>query len=666
MKKVIGLMISVLVMLLPALVSAATYYVSTTGSDSNLGTASSLSWRTIGKANSVVQPGDTVYVRAGTYDEIIEPYVSGSSGNKITYKNYNGEQVILRGESGKLAVVSIGWAFHGNWNGRSYVVVDGFTIQKSDMSTTPDGGPIGVFISGEGSQHNEVRNMIIDGLGANVLAGIVISKSSYNLVENNRMYNGCDAGIIVGGGGLDKNNILRNNVITDPYFNGVNIGSGLGSMHNLLIEGNTICGSVASDGVQFENRYDLPTGVKDNDSNRGVVVKNNIICNNAENGIDAKGGAYIVVEGNIIYGNTGNNDGGLPIHNSDGNNRYGGKGGVTHGANAGSQNLIIRNNVIYDNLGGVLAENYYKIYNNNLLGNNKDYTGSDSTYDTSRKPLFEGIGLFEGDCNNYNSCRNIAIKNNIMIGNKDAEMSMKPSTQYSNLDINNNLYYNSAHSAQLGNFTDHYSWIKIGLAQWRQMLGSKSGVIGADANSIEQNPQFVDSIDKPTGSHTQYDFRLNSNSPAIDKGSFLTKTTNAGSGTTIPVIDAGYFFDGYTVTDGDIIQLQGQTTTARITSVDYTNNIITVNRSLTWASGLGVSLAYSGSAPDIGAFEFSGSVPQPVPGDVDGDTDVDLQDLIILISDFGKTSGFNNSKSDTNNDNIVDIYDVVFVASRFS
>jgi hypothetical protein len=659
------IILAVLLALLPALVSAATYYVSTTGSDSNLGTSLSQPWRTIGKANSLVQPGDIVYVRAGTYAEVIEPYVTGTSSGKITYKNYNGEQVILRGESGKLTVVSIGWAFHGNWNGRSYIVVDGFTIQKSDMSATSDGGPIGVFISGEGSNHNEVRNLIIDGLGANMLNGIVISKGSYNIIENNRMFNGCKAGIMVGGGGLDRNNILRNNVISDPYFNAMNIGSGLGNMHNLLIEGNTICGSVASDGIQFENRYDLPTGVRDNDSNRGVVIRNNIICNNAENGIDMKGGAYIVAEGNMIYGNTGNNDGGIPLHNNDSDNRYGGKGGLMHGANAGSKNVIIRNNVIYDCLGGILAESYYDIYNNNLLGNNRDYTGSDSTYDTSRKPLFDGIGLFEGDCNNYNSCRDIAIKNNIMAGNKDAEMSIKPSTQYSNIEINNNLYYNSAHSAQLGNFTAHFSWNKISLAMWKQMLSGKSGVIGADANSFEQNPRFVDSTDKPIGSHTQYDFHLSSSSPAIDKGGFLTQTTSAGSGTTIPIGDAGYFFDGYFVTQGDVIQLQGQTITARILSIDYNTNTITINRSLSWTSGLGVALAYSGSAPDIGAFEYVGSSsPQPVPGDLTGDGIVDVDDLIIVARNFGKTAY--EQMADTNGDGVVDIFDVVYVASRFS
>ena len=53
-----------------------------------------------------------------------------------------------------------------------------------------------------------------------------------------------------------------------------------------------------------------------------------------------------------------------------------------------------------------------------------------------------------------------------------------------------------------------------------------------------------------------------------------------------------------------------------------------------------------------------------VPGDLNGDGLVNSADFFIVVSDFGKASGFNNAKSDSNADNIVDIYDVVYIASR--
>jgi hypothetical protein len=47
--------------------SGVTYYVSTSGNDNNAGTLAA-PWRTIQKAANTVQAGDTVQVRAGTYN----------------------------------------------------------------------------------------------------------------------------------------------------------------------------------------------------------------------------------------------------------------------------------------------------------------------------------------------------------------------------------------------------------------------------------------------------------------------------------------------------------------------------------------------------------------------------------------------------------------------
>ena len=69
--------------------------------------------------------------------------------------------------------------------------------------------------------------------------------------------------------------------------------------------------------------------------------------------------------------------------------------------------------------------------------------------------------------------------------------------------------------------------------------------------------------------------------------------------------DAGYFFDGYGIVEGDTIQLAGQTATARIVSIN--SNTLVVDKALTWSAGQGVSLAYQGSTPDIGAYEYAGS-----------------------------------------------------------
>jgi hypothetical protein len=99
----------------------------------------------------------------------------------------------------------------------------------------------------------------------------------------------------------------------------------------------------------------------------------------------------------------------------------------------------------------------------------------------------------------------------------------------------------------------------------------------------------------------------------IDRGAFLTVAIEAGSGTSLRVADAGYFYDGYGISGevGDVIQLAGQTQTALVVAIDYALNTLTLSQSLTWSANQGVSLAYRGTAPDMGAFEFGSSMATP-------------------------------------------------------
>ncbi|GAA3510922.1 hypothetical protein GCM10022393_25740 [Aquimarina addita] len=77
---------------------AADYYVSNTGSDTNNGTSEDSPFATIQHAVSLMQAGDTCYIRGGSYHEDIDfSGISGSPGNPIIITAYPGEKVILDG-----------------------------------------------------------------------------------------------------------------------------------------------------------------------------------------------------------------------------------------------------------------------------------------------------------------------------------------------------------------------------------------------------------------------------------------------------------------------------------------------------------------------------------------------------------------------------------------
>jgi hypothetical protein len=107
---------------------------------------------------------------------------------------------------------------------------------------------------------------------------------------------------------------------------------------------------------------------------------------------------------------------------------------------------------------------------------------------------------------------------------------------------------------------------------------------------------------------TTGDFTLTDQSTdLINAGTWLTtiKSPN-GSGQTIIVDDPIYFYDGWGIPGevGDMIYTStGQS--ARINTVNYTSGEITLNSSIKWTKGDGITTVnYSGNAPDIGAYEY--------------------------------------------------------------
>jgi hypothetical protein len=69
------------------------YYVSPTGKDSNPGTASA-PFKTFAKANSVLKPGSTLYIYAGTYNHTLKITKSGTNAEPITVQPLQGRVMV--------------------------------------------------------------------------------------------------------------------------------------------------------------------------------------------------------------------------------------------------------------------------------------------------------------------------------------------------------------------------------------------------------------------------------------------------------------------------------------------------------------------------------------------------------------------------------------------
>ncbi len=80
----------------PRSLLSASWVVATWGNDANAGTLAA-PFQSIERAAEVASPGDTVYVRGGTYHETIRPWNSGTASAPITFAPYGGESVTIDG-----------------------------------------------------------------------------------------------------------------------------------------------------------------------------------------------------------------------------------------------------------------------------------------------------------------------------------------------------------------------------------------------------------------------------------------------------------------------------------------------------------------------------------------------------------------------------------------
>jgi hypothetical protein len=187
---------------------------------------------------------------------------------------------------------------------------------------------------------------------------------------------------------------------------------------------------------------------------------------------------------------------------------------------------------------------------------------------------------------------------------------------------------------------------------------------GAGENT---NPLFIDTtLDRPD-SWILPDLNLQANSPAIDRGTYLTQANGSGSATTALVVDdARYFQDGNFGIDtlawpssvkiyADWIAIGTCENIVQIKSIDYSTNTITLESPMTWEDRTPIWLykisdgttVLNGNASDMGAYEY-----------VEGGTYSPINLQPNYPNPFNKTTTINYTVTNAGNIKLI-IYDIL-------
>jgi hypothetical protein len=547
MKTTLRAGIVIFVMALAA--QAATYWVSPTGAAS---WANATSQSPLAGTSAADMAAANANASAG--DTV---YLRGGvygTGVAPVKSGASSSRITFKGYPGETARIS-GTATAINVNNKSYIVIDAVTADSNR-----------VFADLRSANHVWILNSTL--INSTDTGGWPVGILMYTNSQYNRIVN-----CFIGNSGYMSSN--------DDIGGLINLGSWSDSTdataYNLL-DGNELFHG-GHHVLELASRYNI---IRNNTFHNENWTKCNRpsagnLCGNRDIGIYDD---YLDSYWNVIEGNR------IAFAGASIDDATGASGLTIRGAHT-----IVRNNVVYCNDGpgisfyadgtGTYDPRHSRVYNNVFYKNGiSPLSQSDFRYT---------FGLLFDDVAGNNPAIPItdeAIRNNLFFRNTGGDVYF--------------YYTDSAQQTVTGNY---YATASNNSRPMRAIPGN---IIST------ADPLFADTgASTNVASIKSFDFHVQPNSPVIDKGVFLTVTAGAGSGNVMTVGDASYFIDGYGIIGGDTIQLQGQTDRAHIVGVDYTANKITVDKSLIWISGQGVGLAYSGSAPDIGAYEYTGSAVLP-------------------------------------------------------
>ena len=452
--------------------SHPSFYVSTTGVDSNPGTQTA-PWRTIQHAADTVRAGSTVNVRGGVYEELVSIKASGNATDGfITFRSYPGETAVLDAEhfapDGRSAI----WTIHN----KSYVRIEGFEV-RNYRTAEHRLVPLGISVMGAGSHIELLKN---------------------NVHHIEQTFNGRDApgnganGFGIAVYGTDAKTPISELVLDGNEVHHLKTGSSEslvvnGNVTNFRITHNVVHdnNNIGIDVIGFERTAPDPAV----DQARDGVVSGNLVYS-------------ITSRGNPAYGNEQNSDG---IY-VDGGTRILIEQNVMHDVDFGielasehkdrsTSYITARNNLIYHchtagvSVGGYAPErghtDHSTVVNNTLYENDTSRTGS---------------GEFQMQ---WNMADNV-FANNVVYAGADCLIAVNKSQvekQQPPVTIDHNLYYCA--SGSNGSKWEQFPARVTGFDNYVRLTGN-------DRHSRFLDPHFADAAAS--------DFHLRSDSPAIAAG----------------------------------------------------------------------------------------------------------------------------------------------------
>lgn len=555
----------------------AEFYLAPGGSDSDPG-SQTLPWGTLAKAATVLQAGDTLWVREGIYaDQHFHAARGGTQSAPIAIKRFGSEVPRFRGNPVHGVVFDFNASGHGHYTVEGLVFEDlaadaiaspfsastlqfkGCTFQRMRNPVQLSGGGFHLF---EDCLFDQCGNIVDPGVHANwngaYIRGsrrVVFRRCRFSRVEH---YGLEFLGQSITGP-FPHESIIEDCAFTTTLGGGLSLIQGT---HRCLVQRNTfrLIGTQkdaevfalrlgGSDNIVRHNLF-LYSGVRDEtelafNPNRDqdlVRLEGTVV-----------GGIAQRASNNRIYHNVFYKAGRAPltlVHGLECEPDTDSQGRV-----AGARDNRVVNNIVYF----CAVRQGTEVRGTGKAGNWYVWTSTIGADGTNEWANYFGGNRFFNNIIRHASASGEHPGENPVIGHEGAVLQSTPPRAWSLAEVQSQFPFDYA-------------------------------------NNLDAFPDFVDLALE--------NFRLNATSPAVDRGAFLARTTaNAASAQTfLPVDDPYPFTDGWGLVPGDRIRLgNGQTT--RITSVDLLNKRLFVDVGVTFGSGETVHLDYAGNAPDIGRFE---------------------------------------------------------------